>query len=500
MAITFATAAADLGKLFGKFANINGFCGAQANTPAAAWGANGPVVQSQSTMYSEVLTRLEGAGLTSMLPTSRALPAFQGLDNALSSAKQACVQDAQSVLLLRVNNDVAQQNPTSIQLAMVEWIRQMQVAAASVKQCTVTSTVAAGASNTGNATVYATLYDKNGLLLEYSYAETMQIRCTVDQFNGGIAGSETLTITSPSQTSNTTSFLWPSGGGGVTYGSGLNGSATVVDPTQGNGSGSNLIGGGSSTVGAFKAWTGSTPTGWVVSVDATNVADGMTNNYSGVAHCLKFIGNTGGTNLNTTIYQNFANGGVTGGSSITLQPNTVYIFYIQVKADVVPAAGALQVSLTDGSGNVLNNNAGTANTITISISGLGNTNYNAFKGAFQTPTIMPTTARIQIKASTKITTSSNVFMDFAALSAPSQLYAGGPYLSVFRGSVDLIRWISPTIGDYWTNAIANNYGSSSPTVLSIQWMFQQFFGMAQMGLILPSVTGGAETISNSVIS
>ena len=104
---------------------------------------------------------------------------------------------------------------------------------------------------------------------------------------------------------------------------------------------------------------------------------------------------------------------------------------------------------------------------------------------------MPTNVRLRIKATTPITTSSNVFIDGVALSQPSTngyggLYAGGPYLSVFRGATDLVNYYSPTIGDYWSIAIANDWASSSPTPLSFQTMFDQLFGMKSLGLILPS--------------
>lgn len=563
MAITVATVFTDLGKLLSAFANCNGFAGSQSPTnvytftvssanatvgatytnngvtytvlqtissgttllasgtsaPAASgtltkatgtgdstitfsaftsaglWGASGPIIKSQSTMTTDILTRLEGAGLTDLIPYGQWQGTIQAIDSALQSQKSVLQQLVEQVIIKRVNNDTPQQSSTSFEQAIAELIRQMQSQSKSVKSCTVSAATTAGSGNTGNATVYATVIDQNGLTLEYSYPETLTLKCTQDQFSGGTAGSETLTITSKAQVSDTLSCLWPGG-------SGLNTTTTVVDPTLGFGNGGNLIG-ATSALGAFKDWSGSTPTGWVIDVDSTNISDGTTNKYAGTNHCLAITGNTGGTNLNTALYQNFANGSITGGTTETLLPNTVYQFYCQVKADVVPAAGAIQFSLTDGSGTVINNNAGTANTITSTISGFGSTSYQTVKGTFQTPTVMPTTARLRIKASTKITTGSIVYIDYMALTAPSTtgyggLYAGGPFLSVFRGSVDLINYVSPTIGDYWTVAISNDQASSSPTPLSFNPMLNQLCGMASLGYILPS--SGSPTEANSLIS
>ncbi len=496
MAINMTTTFTDLGKILSAYANVSGFGGAQAPSVASHWGASGPLIKSQSTMVSDILTRLEGSGLTTLISASNWQDTMSTIDASLQSQKSVLQTLTQDIIITRVNNDVPQQSPTDFTQAMVEFIRQMQAQSENVAIATVTASLSTGAGNTGNATPYASLYDANGLLLEFSFAEAMILKCTQDQFTGATAGSETVSLTSPASV-DALSYRWPQG-------SGLNTSLTVVDPEQGYGAGGNLIGGGSATVGAFKAFTGAVPTGWVVDVDATNIADGTSNAYAGAAHCLKLIGNTGGTNLNTALYQNFANGDITGGSNQTLTPNTVYQFYCKIKADLVPAAGAVQFSLTDGSGNVINSNAGVANTITSTVSGFGGTTYQTVTGTFQTPTVMPTNCRLRVKASTKITTGSNVFIDFAALTQPASssgyggLYAGGPFVSIFRGSVDLVNFVSPTIGDYWTLTIANNFSSSSPTPLSFNVLINELCGMAGLGLILPS--SGSGTQANTLIS
>lgn len=480
----------------------------------ALWGASGPVIKNAlgtESMYNDIFTILSASGVFSLLPTAQSLPALQGLDAVHAALKQALVADATSFLILTVNNAVPQTQPTSLEAALIAEIQQMQTATASVKRCVVSSTVAAGADNTGTATVYASLYDPNGLLLEYSNAEIITLQCTQDQNSGAVAGSEQITITSPAAATSTLSNLWPQG-------SGLNLTTTVVDPTQGNGQGNGNLLTGSTTatnVGIFKAWSAGLPVACIVLTDPGNVSDGTTAAYSGAAHCLQFTGNAGGTDLHTAVYQPFANNGVTGGSTQELLPNTVYNFYCQIVTSAVPAAGAIGFSLTDGANNVLNNNAGVPNTISVLLTsaGIDTTSYVPVTGSFQTPTIMPSTGvRLRIEATTQVSTSTNVFMDFFALvqaasNGPAMpvgggnyggLYAGGPYLSVFRGNVDLVRYVSPTLGDAWTATIANNNGSSSPTPLSMQTMANQFFGLANLGLILPSAS--SPTIQNSLIS
>lgn len=500
MALNFTTDFTDLGKCFAAFANINGDAGAQTPTGSSKWGSNGAVVKSQATMVDDILTRLSGSGLTSLVPYNNWQTTLASMDTALQSQKTVLQQLSQQIVIVRVNNDVPQQSKTSLIQALQNFILQMQEQGESVKNCTVSSSITAGTNNTGDPLVCCTLTDANGLTLENAFAETITQTCTQDQFNGAVAGSERIAVVGAASVTNPLSYLWPGG-------SGTSATLTMTDPTQGNGGGQNLLTGSATAtnVGAWKAWTGSVPNAWVIDVDGANIADGTSEAYSGSDHCLKFIGNTGGTNLQTALYQNFANGSITGGSNQTLTPNTVYHFTMRVKADVVPAAGVIKVALTDGSGTVINNNAGVANSITVTVSGFGSTDYQNVSGTFQTPTVMPSTARLRIKATTPITSGSNVYMDFGALIEPASqgnnyggLYPGGPYLSMTRGSVDVIQYVSYTIGDIWTNVIANNYGSSSPTPLSFQTMFNQLFGMASNGLILPSAN--SPTIANSLIS
>lgn len=493
MSINLSTSFADLGKLFAAIANLDGEAGSVAPSSTSYWGtSSNPVVKAAGTMYSDILTRLQGSGLTGLIPGSAALPAINNLDQTIQNVKQGAQTDSQSVVITRVNNDVPQAQATSLTLALIEWIRQMKAQSVTVNQCTVSTTVTAGGSNTGNATVVAATTDPNGLLLEYVFNESILLKCTQDQYHGATAGQEQLTITAPAAQQTVLSHSWPAG-------SGVNTTTNVIDPNQSNGAANNQLNNS-----AFKTFSGNVPANWTVDVGGSQIQDGTSNNYAGAAHCLEFIGD--GATL-TSIYQPFANSGGSGGSTVTLSPATVYLFNAYVKLSAAsPAAGVLTFSLTDGNGNVLNNNNGVAQTITYTLTGVSNTNYNAVSGAFETPTVMPSTGvRLRIKLTTALSAGKNVFIDYAALAKPAQtgsyggLYAGGPYVAVFRGSVDLINYQpAPLLGDVWTLAVSNNYGGDDR--LNFQTCFNRLFGMAGLGLILPSASGGGSTISDSLIS
>ena len=488
MSINFTTTFADLGKVFAALANLDGFGSTVAPVTVSNWGASGyPVIKCQDTMVSDILTRLEGSGLTSLISYNSWQTAVSGVDNSLQNVKSTLSQLAQQILIKRVNNDVSQPN-SSLNTALVEFVRQMKSQSVTVKQCTVSDTVTAGTNNTGDGNVVVGLNDPNGASTELAYDESLILKCTIDQFTGGTAGQEQVSVAAPAS-ATALSHLWPAG-------SGASGTLTVVDPTLGN-SGGNLLTGGSSTAGAWKAFTGSVPTNWLVDVGASQISDGTSSKFAGAAHCLEFAGD--GSTL-TSLYQNFANGSITGGSSYTLLPATVYLFSMRFKLSAgSPAAGVLTVSLTDGSGTVLNNNANVAQTLTQDLTTISDTSWHTLTGSFQTPTVMPTNARIRVKLTTALSNTANLFMDFAALTAPTRLYSGGPYLALFRGSVDLAKWISEAIGDTWTVAITNDFGSSTHNPnQNFQTCFNRYFGMASAGLILPSAS--SPTIGDGLIA
>ncbi len=83
---------------------------------------------------------------------------------------------------------------------------------------------------------------------------------------------------------------------------------------------------------------------------------------------------------------------------------------------------------------------------------------------------------------------------------PFWIYAGGPYVSVFRGSADLINYqVYPLLGDIWTLAVTNNYGGHTADI-NFQTAFNRLFDMASLGLVLPSASGGGSTISDTLIA
>lgn len=503
MAIAISQLFTRLGKIAGAFRDINGFVGLGPPSPSAAWGS-GPAGMSGSNIrcLDTILQNIQGQ-LQSPFPELLAGQAFgvssplynlqTSLPSAVNGSLSYLQQLAQGVIIDTVNADVPLANQ-AINDAMKELIRQMVSQSSTIHSNGVTNTVTAGGGNTGNPTIVVSMVDAHGKNLEYAYNEQMTLTTTRDQFDGSTAGNETIGIVSPKgSVAPSNNYQWPDSTKG--YGSGFSGSLTVVDPTQSNGSGGNLLNNSS-----FKGtWTTNQPQYWTSDVGSagTNWQDGTSTFYAGTAHSFQFIGD--GSTL-ASVYQTFANQSTTGGNTSSVLPATVYLFCARVKLSAAsPAAGVLAFSLTDASGNVLNDDTGTACTVSYDLKGVGNTSFNAVTGAFRMPTSMPTTAiRFRMKLTQALTSGRNVFIDYMALTAPTAqsyggLYTGGPYMAAFRGSTDTIdNTTNPAGGDRWTVQISNDYGGLWQT-----WLWQTM-NVPNLGIPIPSAV--SPTIGDNLIS
>lgn len=169
-----------------------------------------------------------------------------------------------------------------------------------------------------------------------------------------------------------------------------------------------------------------------------------------------------------------------------LQPLTQYAFAGRFKVSAVPAAGVLTIDLYDGSA-VIVDYLGVANSFTISAPGL-TTAYGSKTGVFRTPKAVPPVVYLRYRISTAVSNPVSVYADHFALAEMNELYPGGPFAAVFSGATDWAK------GDYYTLAAANDYGGK------FQTHFERFFDMSAKGLLLPSDTGGTQTISDALVA
>lgn len=446
-----------LGKILGTIDNVNGFRGSTAPNPSSTWGASGPEISAIQTNIDGIQAEFQSAlqYVTDGLYT--ALSSFRSTQSGLLSTMR---QLAQTTLVEQVHADTKLDSKT-VANAMVELIRQMENTSDDVDANTVTASVAAAASNTGDGTVVASVKDVKGKTLEYAFNETLNVEATSDAGLGSTSGQEPFTASGDAAEADTLSYLWPAG-------SGSSRGLTAIDAGS---TSSSLL-----TNGDFDTFTTNTPGTWTIGVGVAGTdifAAGSSDDYQG-DNALEFTG-TGGTPL-SELYQ----------AVTTLKPNRVYHFCCWVKKSVSLAAGVLSIALTDGSGTIINDDASTANNTTIAHGSI-TTSYAAFSGSFRTPKVLPSTVRLRVKITTALTSGESLFVDHLSLAEATQVYTGGPFLSVHSGATAFAK------GDRFTVTVSNNWASE------FQKGFERLFGMRSLGLVLPSDTGGTETIADTLV-
>lgn len=349
-----------------------------------------------------------------------------------------------------VNSDVTLVNKTK-ELAQAEIKRQMTSGTVAVKKNVTSASVAAVSGNTGNCTVAANVTGPDGINREYVHAEVIDIVVDSDVGHGGTAGSETASVTGEPAV-DSLAWDWPRGSSAGT-------ALSVTDPAVD--AGQNFL-----TNSDFEDFTAGVPDDWTtVSGSNATIGEHSSSYIPDGSSSLKFIGN--GTAIQT-IKQPFTDG--------VLEPNKVYATNWAVAVNA-SCNGTIGISLVNNTSMaVINDDAGTANTLSINMS-LQTTAWNANNTFFfRTPKVLPT-AGVAFCINTTSPMNATAYLQGSMCEA-TEAYTGGPYLAMFRGSVD------PIIADKWEATISNDWGGK------LQTLHDRLLDMKGMGLQLPSSTAG----------
>lgn len=157
-----------------------------------------------------------------------------------------------------------------------------------------------------------------------------------------------------------------------------------------------------------------------------------------------------------------------------LSPNGVYAFSCQMQK-VGSTTGNIYIEIVDGANAVLNNDAGTANRITVDMSTLSNSAFGAKTGFFQLPKNLPAVFYLQFRLAADIGAGTGVYIDDAILAPAQQLYTGGPYAALLANKRDLQSGDRYTIAN--TNGLAGKY----------QTWFWRWFGSLLPSASSPSI-------------
>jgi hypothetical protein len=173
--------------------------------------------------------------------------------------------------------------------------------------------------------------------------------------------------------------------------------------------------------------------------------------------------------------------------ALSLTPDTVYFIQWRHKKTATPAAGIVRIALVNEiAGTVLNDSAGTANSVSYDLT--AGTVTTSFASAFLAVRVAPTASQpvyLEIKATTAISAGTAYCIDEIQIRQATQLYAGGIFVSAFAGKTP------PSTADTWTLTVANNRASKWQ-----EWM-NRLCNMA--GSELRIRTAGATLINDALI-
>lgn len=214
------------------------------------------------------------------------------------------------------------------------------------------------------------------------------------------------------------------------------------------------------------------------SVTPATTTNGATQVYTG-GKALDIVGN--GSEL-TAIQQ-----------KVTLDALAQYAFSSQWLAESGVLAGTCKVGLWDGNAYI-NDEQGTENSFTIDLTAVGTSNFEEKTGVFRTPKNLPDIVYLRIALTVAITSAKNVYCDEVALVPMTELYRGGPWAAIFRGSTYFKAGDTQQEGDNWTITPTNGREGA------FQEWFERWFDMRDKALLLPSDSGGTETVADSLIA
>lgn len=449
-----------LGKAGNLHLNIAGFLSDTAPSAAnTTWGSNNCTIRDLGHAIDQIDAQYLAAGqnLTEGLYAAR--DAYRGVGfGSLGSSLQ---QLSERTLVTMVDDAIGLQSRT-LAAALPVLIEDMNSGSETVRKNVVSHSVAANAGNTGNPTVCCTFRNSKGIDRELPFAETIELRATTDRQNGGTAGSESLSfVGEPSAT--TTAWNYPQG-------SGASGSLIMIDPcidASSAGAG-NLL-----TNSDFNSFNGTTPTSWtvVVGTAGTDIAASGVSYYADATNSLKFVGDN---STLSAIAQN-----------VTLTTNTVYHVYGVIKGNATLGGGVLALSLCNGTHAIIADDKANDNSVSQNLTSVG-TSWTIFKGSFSTPKVLPSTVELKVHLTTALPSAKQLYIQ-VALAKVSQAYNGGPYLSVLRGSTDVV------IGDRVSVTVTNDFAGK------FQSLFGRYFGMREKDLQLPSAAAANATIAESLV-
>lgn len=368
---------------------------------------------------------------------------------------------------------------TALDSAITELRRQMLISAQTLNDCPGTVTVASVGSPSGDPQFVFGLYEpKTGLKADFFVPDVLLVQCDQDRSQNGTAYAEHFTIKGKTADSLPTDASYPSG-------SGLDTSVTLIDPATDESIVSN---------GAFNAFTvANTPDDWTLSSGTV----------AGTHVFKKTSDDPRGTDPAANISLRLVGDGVQIiklRQTVTLLPNTAYTVQFRAKKVADPGTDwGVTLRLVDAVAftAVAGNGSYTNSVSTVTCGSMSSDWQNVVTGVFLTPAVLPVNGIAVEIAFTQFNTlgtaaanTAEVYVDHVSMIETEALYPGGPTLTAFSGISQSV------VGDTRTATVAI---TGVPSTYLIRQM-DRLLGLASLTDRIPTVAGGGETISDSLVA
>lgn len=368
---------------------------------------------------------------------------FEGIQSQLASQQSSGSSFVSSLYSYAANLVIEMAHADSplpaktIDEAIRELVAQMNDGSETVNASEPAASVAYGGSNDGNGVLVVSVVDGKGLKLQRSIAETVAVR---------FESATSATAYGQSADASSSDYNYPTGSG-----------ASISLPVAVLESAGVLVNGN------LDSWTSSDPDSWTIG--------------SGFAKETSVVRTTGGNSAKVASGTASMEQDITG----TIEGQVPYLLSVGLKAAGALSSGVFKITITDGSSDLADEQAA-AQALTVNF-GSVTTSWLTFATIVQFADPLPATVKIKVAVTTGF--DQILYVDDICFGEEAvQLYEDGPFAALASGTDEF------GLDDTATIAVTNTKGA-----------FQDYFTRMFPGtLLLPSATGAAETISDSLIA
>ena len=466
MATSFSNLFARLGKLFGMAEDLRTNQTAMETSLTAIIGTySAAEMERASTLINNLQRRIASTG-TVLADIERA-------------SIETLIEEMDADLLAASGGSGL--NSKSIRGAMIELIRQMNAESTPERIEIHTPSIAAtsAVTGTGNGTMITCIaaprkYTADVVPISPNIRqELIRATCVNDSMNKRVPSGMEEFVVEGQRSVPRTDKDWPAG-------SGINQRVIVASPSVdgGMGPGRNIL-----TNSDFEEWTGDDPDNWTISTGSAGAnIFRTTGSYLGTNALLIRGNDSTAFAVKQTLGENDSTLG-------KLVPDRCYsLSFYAKRSGNTPNTGALQVSVKNAGGTILNNGHASFQASKSIAHGSLTTSYVLHTVDFITPLVIGEGAYVEVATTTAFNTNTDVHVDHLVLAEMHRPVPGGVAFNIIAGSTAFVE------GDFMT-AQTTNDGAGKFAI-----EFDRFFDMAGMGLQLPSATGGSITRADGLIS